>query len=156
MHAACRTAEDQALYQLCRVCDADRRQEVIAIVMRARLHLANMARTAALAVRAERAVNLAVWFTTGHATRHALDAAKLHIRDIIVLRVQMGVPLESRANFISNLKEAYSGDLPHNTLCRLLHAHSKALAPLFPHCFSSINQRNRRARPRRDRGTQSA
>ena len=152
MHAACKFAEDHAKAALDRAWAEDRRREVAPIVMRARLHLANTERTAALAVRAENAVKLATWFVVGHTTKRALETAMLQIRDIIVLRVQMGVPLTSRAHFISNLEDAYHGQLQRNTLAQLLHAHSKVVGSLFPHCFKS-NSKKKRPAGRRGKGT---
>ena len=120
-------------------------QETIKFIMTARLHLVDPAQTPTLAVQSERANIMAMSRCSEGTILQALQEADRCIRDIIVLRVQMWVPLTSRPSFISAFTAAYGEELPRDAHAKLLCSHSKVISPLFPQAFLSESaERNAR------------
>ena len=88
--------------------------------------------------------------------RKALAQASRDIRDVIVLQVQMQVPITSRRAFIAGLEKAYGGPVEETTCARLMHAHQKKVAVLFPHSFMSKTAQDKPQRRRLPRGKDAA
>ena len=125
--------------------------EMVDYAVTARVHLSEPSRTTISAISAENAIVRALSQGPQGATRKALQKAELCIRDIIVLRTQVLVPLASRSRFIEELKEAY-GELPTGKFEKLMHTHSKVVCPLFPYTFVSNSCRENAARRHGPRG----
>ena len=113
--------------------------EIKKCAMAARIQLLSDLRTPRFAINAENSCVRAITMCPiGHEARDHLQEAQKSIRDVIVLRVQLNVPVGSRQPFISALRDAYDGEFPHkNTLANLMLAHRKAVGSLFPHAFVS-------------------
>ena len=125
--------------------------EMVDYAVTARVHLSEPSRTTVSAISAENVIVRALSQGPQGATRKALQKAELCIRDIIVLRTQVLVPLASRSRFIEELKEAY-GELPTGKFEKLMHTHSKVVCPLFPYTFVSNSCRENAARRHGPRG----
>ena len=155
-------AELKALISLETACDllevalaVEENQEVIKSAMAARRNLLDSSRTTGLAIHAENATVRALSKCCKGEARNALAEAERSIRDAIVLRAQMGVPLGSRQIFVKTLEDAYGGDMPRNTLSRLMHAHGKTVCPLFEHAFVSKSRQENAKRNQGPRGKRS-
>ena len=125
--------------------------EMVDYAVTARVHLSEPSRTTVSAISAENVIVRALSQGPQGATRKALQKAELCIRDIIVLRTQVLVPLASRSRFIEELQEAY-GEMPTGKYEKLMHTHSKVVCPLFPYAFVSNSCRENAARRHGPRG----
>ena len=121
LHEACAIAERDVLDSLNVACQAGEKWQVTACAYMARYLLSDPSLSASLAAQAEGQLVRAL--ATSVTSRDALERAQRSIRDVVVLRVQLITPLESRAAFMEQLQEAYGGDIPENGLAKLMHAH---------------------------------
>ena len=103
-------------------------------------------------MHAENATVRALSMPCGRESRRALERAERCIRDAIVLRVQLGVPLGSRPIFIKTLEDTYGGELPRDAKAKLMHAHAKVIGPRFGYTFVSRSSQENAARKHGPRG----
>ena len=129
--------------------------DVAHCTVQAREQLLRTSHSTVMAINAENAIVRALSHGLAGHLQGALREAQIHTRDIIVLRAQMGVPLGSRQGFVDALTEAYGGELPSNTLARLMHSHGKVVCPLFNYAFVSISCKENPARRQGPRGKRS-
>ena len=125
--------------------------EMVDYAVAARVHLNEPSRTTISAINAENAIGRALSLGPHAATRKALQKAELYIRDTIVLRTQVHVPLGSRHQFVEALQKAY-GEVPDGALAKLLNSHAKVVCPLFAYAFVSNSRRENGSRRHGPRG----
>ena len=137
-------------------CTVQENRDIIKSVMAAKDKLSDSSCTTDLAIQAMNATVRAKGMCRKGNPRRELDQAEINIRDAIVLRTQMGIPLNQREKFIKTLEDAYGVDkLPRNDLAKLMHAHSKAVCPLFAHAFVSNSRKENATRPAGLKGKRS-
>ena len=142
--------ERQAIQSL-DMCSADESVDVTSCAATAHDQLSELPRTTGLAINAENALIRALSLGPTSKSRKALEEAGKCIRDSIVLRVQVGVPIACRDSFIQALEEAYGGAIPEDAFAKLMHSHSKVVSPLFEYAFKSPGAVNNVVRRKRKR-----
>ena len=100
------------------------------------------------AVRAESCIIPLLDMVPAGGLKNALESATIHLRDIIALRVQCRVPIDSRDAFLEMLRGAYGGQVAHERLAKILHSHRQIIYPLFEHSFLSNSQKANATRRR--------
>ena len=107
----------------------------------ARLYLMMSGSGAGHAVKAEFRIAPLLGMVPEGALKHALREAMKWLRDVIALRVQLRVPIDSRAAFLEMLRGAYGGQVAPVAVAKILHSHRRLINPLFEHSFLSNNQK---------------
>jgi len=149
---ALRQAEEKAITSLDKAVRVADNREVIQSAMAARTQLVNNTQTTRLAINAENATLRALVMSPSGHVRRALEQAERSIRDVVVLRAQLGVPVGCRSTFIKTLEDAYGGKLPRNGFARLMHAHQMTVGRLFKHAFVSNSRKENAGRRQGPRG----